>query len=280
MKKIFFILFLASVFSCEQVVEIDVPDHTPELVLSSYYTNDSLSISADIRNSLPILSSIQTRIIDGATVELFEDDVLIATLLQNASGESYTAELNQALSRNKRYQIKASAPGFETIYAEQELPQEVAITAATYTPSGGRDLDGFVTDEIEITFTDPSEEENYYQVMVYHRYKMGAGQMYGAWTWSLDPIFEEGWTAPLFRDDVFDGQTRTIKILADEADYLNYDVIIVLSHISRSKYLLSKSLLAQSFAQDNPFAEPVIVHTNVENGQGVFSMESSSVWEF
>jgi hypothetical protein len=48
-----------------------------------------------------------------------------------------------------------------------------------------------------------------------------------------------------------------------------------LHHVSASFYQYSLSARRYDDAEDNPFAEPVILYSNVKNGYGVFSMGST-----
>ena len=51
-----------------------------------------------------------------------------------------------------------------------------------------------------------------------------------------------------------------------------------LSSISRDNYLFIKSEAASREARDNPFAEPVIVHNNIENGIGIFRARNTTTF--
>jgi len=83
--------------------------------------------------------------------------------------------------------------------------------------------------------------------------------------------------AILIKDDLFKDSSYNIEVIGGNLnDTSNVDIKVKVSTISRDKYFYSQSLYAYENASGNPFAEPVIVYTNVENGQGIFSMEGKT----
>ncbi len=280
MKNLLYILFLPfllAFYSCEQIIDVEVPVHDPVLVLSSFYIAGDMEIEAILTKSAGILTSNDSlNIVEDATINLYEEDVLIYTLNEITVGE-YAATLSAPLTIGKEYRMEVIKQGFETVWATQTLPAAVAISDISFEEEGGIDLEGVQKDVIEFKFQDQANEANFYQAIIRHRDRTDTTQNWGQWTWSLDPILEEGWEAPIFSDDILDGENYKLRLLADSrSSGSNSNVVLDFSVITRDKYLLSKSLVAQEIAKDNPFSEPVIVYTNVENGQGVFSMENRS----
>ncbi|MFV0390462.1 MAG: DUF4249 domain-containing protein [Paludibacteraceae bacterium] len=97
-----------------------------------------------------------------------------------------------------------------------------------------------------------------------------------------------------FSDDFINGKEYNLTF----SDYLNRDYTgyddaygysfidvtraeyhIYLQSISSDYYLYSKSYAAANSVEDNPFTEPVQIHSNIKNGIGIFgSYTSSDVW--
>ena len=81
MKRVFFII-LIFVFSCETVVELDIPSHDPLLVVNGIIETDSVA-SIFITNSLGAFDQGEIKSIDDANVFLYENGSLVGS---NVSG--------------------------------------------------------------------------------------------------------------------------------------------------------------------------------------------------
>ena len=57
-------------------------------------------------------------------------------------------------------------------------------------------------------------------------------------------------------------------------------VWITLSSVSYDRYLFEQSYSIYQNAQNNPFAEPVILHNNIKNGFGIFTTAAESTFTF
>lgn len=261
-------------WSCEQVIEVPIPEHVPELVMSSFYISGDDSIQVLLSNSIGVLDNdTLIKPVEGATINLYEDGNLLFAIPEKEGG-IYEKQLTTPLIPGKEYRLEAAATGFESVSAVQTMPEPVVIQNELYDPNGGITLDGYLQDEVTFDMQDVAGAENYYQIVIKHLPDTTGFSDYGVSTWSLDPIMEEGWEAPLFNDVTFDGSLYKMIIISEPLYDPSFQIAIDLRVISKDKYFLSKSILASSYAQDNPFAEPVIIHSNVENGKGVFSMEA------
>lgn len=87
----------------------------------------------------------------------------------------------------------------------------------------------------------------------------------------------EFFTDELFTRDVYDlsfwGQTWR-KVYFEYGEYL--EVVAAVETLSKEFFLFSRSLEQQDMVQDNPFAEPVPVYSNVAGGLGIFGSAASS----
>jgi len=81
----------------------------------------------------------------------------------------------------------------------------------------------------------------------------------------------------LIKDDLFEDSSYNVELLFGPDDTTQLDIKLKIKSISRDKYFFSRSIYAYDSASGNPyFAEPVTVYTNVENGQGIFSIENKT----
>ncbi len=75
-----------------------------------------------------------------------------------------------------------------------------------------------------------------------------------------------------FNDELFNGNNKEILVYIDKWNLEHFDQLIFqLGSIDRSYYLYHRSRILQYDVDDNPFAEPILIHNNIENGFGIFT---------
>lgn len=79
----------------------------------------------------------------------------------------------------------------------------------------------------------------------------------------------------LISDSDFDGQNKKIEIQLNTYEDSKY-FVVELFHISKEYYNYYKTLQTQGSTQDDIFAEPTQIYTNIEGGLGVFAGASLS----
>ncbi len=290
MKSIYIFCFIGlSLFlsncdadSFSQVVEIDIPPHEPALAVRALFQQNDTLLSLLLTDSKGILESTSLEIQKEATVRLFENEQALPVFSYNPNTSRFTAPVPSGFEQTQStYRLEISAPNFKTISATQIMPQPISILAGKYTPNGTFSSDGDRVDAIEIEFQDPAGEENYYAFSGMQRvaYFNGQDTSYydsGIYLDSNDPLVSYG-TAELLllSDAAFNG--NTYKVLLYSYNELQEGVIkIQLLSLSRDTYLYHRSLNNYYDAVDNPFAEPVNVHQNIENGYGIFGLAGVS----
>lgn len=260
----------------EQTVEIDVPEHTPQLAITSQLVAGDSALWAYVTSSQGILENEAADPIEDATVEIFKDGQLMETL-PFLEQRFYVKELSEAFASDPaEYQLKISADGFDPITATQQMPTAVPIISATYEAEGAIDIDGERVDEISIEFEDPAGEENYYRVSIFIETEFWNQHLY---LHQLDPIAEQFSENQYLKDDTFDGKKYTWRVgfypnSFDPNSEIKFSVNLY--SVSREQYFYERSVYLARDANDNPFAEPVIIFGNVEGGQGVFSLSVRS----
>lgn len=271
-----YLLILVMMTSCEQVVEIDIPEHESQLVLSSFYKAGDTKITAHLTKSLAINSNEDTEDISGATIKLYENDVLLGQLEETTNSSStYLLELSAPLYQEKTYKITAEASGYEAILATQNTPVKPQIISVRYFPRSRPGIDGSFKDGLRVKFQDTPMNDDYYEFRAYR------GSVDNGWSLNWAESYTPGMEQKregisLLNDNLFAGNTYEIELLvwAEDTTYIDHRIEVI--SISRDKYLFSKLLEAYYNVNTNPFAQPIIMHTNVENGQGIFSMENAA----
>ena len=271
----------------ESAVEVEIPDHTPTIVISGVIEEDAelfetyVSFSQS-KNTQSILTPLSD-----AKVQLFKDGTLLSDLAYVDSTERFTAVLAPGdLSSGSNYRIEAEHPDYASVYAEQSMPNAISIDDFEYTPDGTVDQFGEPADRFKVTFTDRSGETNYYLVNAQLQQSFFNGNDTITYTqvvelMTLDPSIVYGYSEdsyvgfPMISDAAFPGKKYDLlfnayQLFLEEGD----EIKIELKTITRERYLYLLSLKGQYDSEDNPFAEPVTVLSNIENGNGAFGAEA------
>jgi Domain of unknown function (DUF4249) len=160
MNKISSILAVAivscSIFSaCQKdlTIKIDSKYTVPKIVLNAVLKTDS-TITVHVSKSVSTFSTDVPSAITNATIDLYEDGLMKATLINNGNG-LYTAAYKPLATHS--YTIKASASGFTAVEATTTMPKPLPITIVS--------IDS-VNEDFTIHFADPSTEDNYYSFLL------------------------------------------------------------------------------------------------------------------
>ncbi len=290
MKSRFLLLSVLLFASCngfEQVVNIELPEHTPALSLFAGFNAQDSILDVQLGQSAHILASSQDLSLDVTPdISVFRNGELLTEDFFCQTGDCF-ALLPQILGAGQdEYRIELAAPGWETATATQRMPSKPIIKEIEIIPDGTIDEEGYPADAINILIQDPPDEENYYVISVstttYYLPDPNNPQdtvfeTYGSTLYSnVDPIFIPVYLSEpltIFSDATFNGQSYWLR-------FYNYGIsgnesaTIKLSGITKDGYLFYRSYAAYEESKYNPFAEPVIVHQNVENGHGIFFLQN------
>ena len=285
--QFFFCLFLLNILSCgdnffEQVVELDIPEHTPALAVTANFSDIDTTLALYVSNSVGVLEPDQPVIIENATVELFKNGQLLYNFDYNTNGLYGKTNVNPLGDSNAEYVLKVSAPNFVDVSAIQFMPQPVLINDASFEREGAVTPDGERVNEVTIKFSDPSGIVNYYSISAFGRISLSGFEYEDkVYLSSFNPIVEEGDQILIFSDATFDGREVTLNFYTyddypDDADSVELDISLI--SISEDRYFFEKSFNIFNNSNGNPFVEPVVVHNNIENGHGIFTLESRSLF--
>ena len=292
------LLLLTALPACEQVIEPDLPDHRPRLVLQAFFTSDGVW-TAHVGRSFRMLdlrlAPYESRTVADAEVELLAGDRVVSELAFSDAAQAYLFD-GDSLEAGETYSLQVSVPGFETIRATDTVPRPVPTSILWFrAPASSRSGSGGSGDfSVKLEIEDPPGEENYYQVSLY-RVFAGRGASRIEYSFSTnDPSiladnsvdgspFEGGEVeedAPYFKDTLFDGRTHRIELSSNlDGDPDPSGTYLQVLYISEAHYEYLKSARLHDYTQDNPFAEPLNVQGNVENGYGIFAGYSSRTFE-
>lgn len=286
------ILLTCSLSACEKEIDVKVPGYKSKLVINSS-THSGDTIRVFVGKSIGILEYNRNKDlnIDQANVLLYRSGSSEAdTLRYEPHSGSYlsrtTAEAGEI------YSIKVAAAGFADATAVSAVPQHVPILSVQRLPQARVNTDGIVQDELRITFKDPPAKGDFY---ILHLYKVRTDSSYysdciNTPDASVESIYDEtidqntclDAEAIFIRDDLFNGSTKELRLFASR-EYLSpetsggnvYKVELVLQHVTEDYFRFQKTYRFASENNDNPFAEPTNIHTNISNGYGIFGIIGS-----
>ena len=223
MKQFIYILLVTIILtSCEDVVDIDVPNSEPRLVIDAsfefYFNEDPVAIDGYLRltKSAPFF--------DGSVPSVDNATVFITNLEDNSV-------INFELSENPGFYVPSEGsiitPEFETTYELTVIFEDETYKAATQLfPSvpidnieqgDGALFDGDET-EIILTFTDDATRDDFYLFdFDFDLLEVSEDRFYQG----------ETFTFSYFYEDMIVGEEITVKILGIDERYYNYAELLI-----------------------------------------------------
>lgn len=246
-----------------------------------------------ISKSKSILDQEDFTLIENAEVMLLGDDgTNISYNYDEETGNYFpsnigTPELERlTINENTRYEIMVDVPDEELITAVCETKSFGKLGSIDVTLNDINGDENFTLDRLKIELDDPVGE-NFYFLWVSYFFNVvfedgsefrdrRIGFLYNA-----SSILDG--EASTFTDELFDGQTKTLEFWSERFTRSRVDLqsgsyeepdamAISLYSLTEEEYNFRMSMQNNRNAQNNPFAEPTIVFSNVENGFGIFSL--------
>lgn len=203
MKKLLIILpllFLA-LQSCQDVIDIDLIEGEKRIIINGRIT-DSLPVEVNIYVTADYLSTQPNPTVKDAEVELYEDGILVATLVEVDSVSGlYTAAF--VGSEGKTYQIKVHIPEGHPYFPNtnwESHPEEMYRVAP---------IDSSYSKFYKQA---PFVEEGYYAFCMFTD-PAGKGDNYRFRLWKNDTLFDSQYDLTVFQDEFFDGKSFNNKEL-------------------------------------------------------------------
>ena len=300
MKKIYFIICISFLYiSCEKVIPFDGDVTIPKLVINSIFVSDS-TFKVHVSSSRSVIDTSPFQNIEDAIVTIKDNNGTIIETLNHLDNGFYAGQTYP--SQNQIYTLDVNHPNYNNISASDSLPSPITInnvdTSTIIDPINGDRL------QITMNFDDPENSQNYYLIETYSvneylviknsdttDYELDTTKQYMVLT---DEVFQNGgspWREQgLFNDLLFNGQNKELELEIPFEDYSEIEsgyewsyktlgVRIYLHNISKSYYYYRTSLELYQSASGNPFAQPVQVYSNIENGFGVFAGSQISIFD-
>ena len=310
MKKILIFLCSILLFSCqEQVVELDIPGHTPFLVVNGIFDTDTLMF-LHVSNSVGSFQQGEINSISDANVLLYENNIFLDSMRVDFNNQDFINIFEDgpfwAADENKpiyyysydalpqfgsTYSVEISHPNFETVYAQTKVPNQIQLAELEIVDNSDQSEDYSST--LNLSFFDDPNTNNYYRINLYRntQYEDESGEIvrkeYPLELFSNDPSFSQGipfdgysfsGRRVFFSDDLFNGAQKEISFDFEyKIDYGTKDTITLqLTSFGEEAFNYYNSMENNN---DRFFSdigtEPVPIFSNVENGAGVFASGNS-----
>lgn len=299
-KSILFCSFclLFNLFSCsdffEQELDLPQPKFDKLLAIHSFISSDEDTLVIPVSRNFGILENIDDSLFSvlDAKVEWIEDGQTPLILPLNSAYRPATnfLQLSQPLKAKTGYTIRISHPDYPTLIARQVMPGIVPLDSAVYDPEGPINSEGRRQQQVRFSFKDPANEVNYYefnlQTTYLNLFRRGFDPVtkkpFYDTTYQKGDIYLNDATEPtakpgpwsiLVSDRAFNGRSITIGINFGAWQTVK-DVEAIMRNISYENYLYKVSRRKFDDARNDPFVDPVILYSNVENGIGVFGLQT------
>ncbi|MDA3927806.1 MAG: DUF4249 domain-containing protein [Prolixibacteraceae bacterium] len=214
---------------------------------------------------------------------------------------------------DKTYRMEIESATYGNSSCETTIPEPVAnIILKTEFEETTNNNRNYYKANFKLSFSDPADEENYYRIIlteikgqkthfvddsldhtIYIHNSFGGNRMN-----TEDPIFfyeknnansfvvgETDNNYGIFTDESINGKDYELSFSASfnpdpayidttNGEFIQYEVL--LQSISKDMYYYLKSIDQQEIMYEFPFAEPIPIYTNVENGIGILGSYSST----
>ena len=239
MKKIIYLFILFGVFtSCEDVVEIELNESDPRLVVEAsilVFENGTYSSKVRLTTSAPFYGDEIPIVSDASVIIKSNNDIFTFNYTENGV---YTS--NFIPNENTDYTLEIVYKN-ELYSATQQLISVATIDYIEQVNDAGANGDEI---ELKIFFTDPPNEENYY---------------------FFEGYSEKGLILDAFRDEFFDGNQIFGLYSVDELE-VGDEVEFHLNGVDEQFYNFITLLFQQVESGGGPFeTQPATVRGNIIN---------------
>lgn len=261
MKKILIItILLSAIFvSCEKELDFPFEYKEPKLVLNCVLsTNEEIYFT--VSRSMHILDTKDIVMISDADIIVYEDDRPLQAIPEPiGDGEFHVAYTPKV---GHTYKFVISKDKFKTIEAETTMLAPPTINSLEGHIAA--DKYGFPGDDkdISLSFTDKSNEENFYLVKVDEIYPDEISEMldiyyaydksYIALSTSDNTVSSSYSSILFFSDELIDGCNYNLKFVA--SNYLDTEIFYIIDGIRRGYYYVD-SIAADSTAYDEYYEQ-------------------------
>jgi len=299
LKILYWFIATVTLISCKEIIEFDERSVRDALVVSGILENGK---QVDIRLSKTInrFKNSEFEPVENLSVVLFENENRIGELRHVSRGR-YVSDGFVAKAGNS-YRIEISDNMLKIASAETLVPAPLPIIKID---TISKIIDGKKKLQVKLTFSDPSNSNNFYRIepqeQLFIPYLTASNNvsvrmitipglinteanwlLRGMGFYNLNDKFHD-WAGNqfyIFSDKYIQGQVFTLDM---EMPYFRTDSVlgtnrkIYFQQLSRDYFYYLRSVMQQLSISNNPFSEPVQIHSNISGGVGIFGAFSQTV---
>lgn len=291
---LFFSLSLPWFAGCVKILDNDLKSKEAKLVLNAAISTDS-SITVNLSRTFNVFddeSNNNLPFVDTAKVSFYENGQYLFDL-ENL-GYGYYVKAGFYPEVGEEYSITASYNGFESIESKTIVPSLVPIKEFDTLELM---IDDGYYKEVQyvgvLKYKDPAGIKNQYQLTcrLLQKDEDGNDVWYSQYLWvpDMSDFFFETYNGDLLWNDKYsDGREVEIRfvffsiydymeIKQREMDTIRFEFFLQSVNNDYYTYLNTLNLFYESGGGGDPFMEPVVIFSNIENGYGIFGAYNSDV---
>ncbi|GAB3204225.1 hypothetical protein ABID22_002993 [Pontibacter aydingkolensis] len=253
-----------------------------KLVVHAFISPQDTVLKVHLQKSQPALGrrlSEEQLQVPNANVTI-SDGSSAVTLTYDPDHNAYFSKLREwAIVAGKTYTLKVTAPGGYAATASCSVPEATGIAITDVSTSTTTETDYYGGEmkryKVAYKWTDAPGVNNYYRTLAakvfWHKNYYGDRQRVA------EPAHLDRGKPGLYKDDKAQGGVLT----SDDFYYYQgaqspdiekqYQLHLLLVVSDKNYYLYQDAQYKQSQSNGNPFAEPVVMYSNIEGGLGVFA---------
>lgn len=265
-----------TLWSCDsffdRVVDVEIEEHEPRITVFGYLDEEYDVHVIDVGQSAGYLEENPDKIRD-ATLKLFKNDIEIEGFYYSFDEYKLPSPLNGELG--DEFRLEVEVPGIGKVTSETKVTPEFDVLSIEKKGEGYSIDDEEFFPEYEVIINDDSNENNYYAIEIL---RLDTVQLF---TYSLttldsnDPNIHDWYLEGLvFNDNTFNGEEKKVQVFVKDSNGSlneNEAYLFIVKSITPELYQFARTYTNYRYNLNNPFAEPVTVYSNIENGFGVFS---------
>ncbi|MCG8326573.1 MAG: DUF4249 domain-containing protein [Chitinophagales bacterium] len=281
-RTCFFIFSISLfIFSCTKELPLPAIETQPRIVVNAAFS-ESKEWSVQVSKSTSIATPEQPSALSSASVFLKDASGNIIEELIHGSNGNYISANNTKPIIDQTYHIEVSANGFTTVDATGRLPHPVDFTIDQTTTTS---FDGEIQFKVDFKISDDGSSSHYYIIESFVLIEEPSGEIIklqnelslldsrtdnasiGDGTDRFSRIYLQDNT---FNGQFYETEATLYSFIPEDIPSENYKVFMLVKSVEESLYNYFKSFDRFKLTGDEPFAEPVQVYTNVNNGLGIF----------
>lgn len=267
--------FLISVFyflsSCTKDLNIDLPHQEPQIVVEGHIETGTppyviLTRSSDFYSTF-YLDSIDDYFIHGAVVKVSDgiDTVTLNEIFLDTAGATISVYTSFAMlgEENKTYSLWIEAQG-KTVSAITTIPPALPLDSIWWEPANIGDMDTFVN--LVCRYTDPPQLGQYVRYFT----KQNSQPFYPGFSSVFDDALVNG-TSFDFTLERGINRNDTTTFYEGYFKFRRGDTITLKwAAIDQPHFDFWRTLEFELAGQESPFANPVIIQSNIAGGLGIW----------